>query len=84
VRADDAYADWEDLYADNVVRLYRLLYSRVATGATSRTSPPRCSWRRSGRSPRGVPGRGAGLPGQDGPTSSPTATGSPSPTGSCN
>src|SRR5439155_23044083 len=29
VRAGDAYADWEELYADNVVRLYRLLYSKV-------------------------------------------------------
>jgi RNA polymerase sigma factor (sigma-70 family) len=29
VRAGDAYGDWEELYADNVVRLYRLLYSKV-------------------------------------------------------
>jgi RNA polymerase sigma-70 factor (ECF subfamily) len=29
VRAGDAYSDWSELYADNVVRLYRLLYSKV-------------------------------------------------------
>lgn len=29
VRAGDAYVDWDELYADNVVRLYRLLYSKV-------------------------------------------------------
>src|SRR5438445_11310624 len=29
VGAGDAYGDWEELYADNVVRLYRLLYSNV-------------------------------------------------------
>jgi len=29
LRASDAYADWDELYADNVVRLYRLLYSKV-------------------------------------------------------
>ena len=33
VRAGDAYADWEELYADNVVRLYRLLYSKVGNRA---------------------------------------------------
>jgi RNA polymerase sigma factor (sigma-70 family) len=33
VRAVDAYADWEELYADNVVRLYRLLYSKVGNRA---------------------------------------------------
>ena len=26
---DEAYPDWEQLYADNVVRVYRLLYSKV-------------------------------------------------------
>jgi DNA-directed RNA polymerase specialized sigma24 family protein len=26
---DGAYADWDELYNDNVVRLYRLLYSKV-------------------------------------------------------
>ena len=25
----DAYADWDEIYADNVVRLYRLIYSKV-------------------------------------------------------
>jgi RNA polymerase sigma-70 factor (ECF subfamily) len=29
VRAGDAYTDWDELYADNVVRIYRLLYSKV-------------------------------------------------------
>jgi RNA polymerase sigma factor (sigma-70 family) len=29
VRAGDAYAGWDELYADNVVRIYRLLYSKV-------------------------------------------------------
>ena len=29
LRAADAYAGWDDLYADNVVRIYRLLYSKV-------------------------------------------------------
>ena len=29
VRAGDAYANWDELYADNVVRIYRLLYSKV-------------------------------------------------------
>ena len=29
VRAADAYAGWDELYADNVVRIYRLLYSKV-------------------------------------------------------
>ena len=33
VRAGDAYGDWEELYADNVVRLYRLLYSKVGNRA---------------------------------------------------
>ena len=33
VRADDSYADWDELYADNVVRLYRLLYSKVGNRA---------------------------------------------------
>jgi RNA polymerase sigma factor (sigma-70 family) len=33
VRAVDAYRDWEELYADNVVRLYRLLYSKVGNRA---------------------------------------------------
>ena len=33
VRAGDSYADWEELYADNVVRLYRLLYSKVGNRA---------------------------------------------------
>ena len=27
--ADDRYASWEEVYADNVVRVYRLLFSRV-------------------------------------------------------
>ena len=29
VGASDAYSDWDELYADNVVRIYRLLYSKV-------------------------------------------------------
>ena len=29
VRAGDAYSGWDELYADNVVRVYRLLYSKV-------------------------------------------------------
>ncbi len=29
VRAADAYGDWDELYADNVVRIYRLLYFKV-------------------------------------------------------
>jgi RNA polymerase sigma factor (sigma-70 family) len=33
VRAGDAYGDWEELYADNVVRVYRLLYSKVGNKA---------------------------------------------------
>ena len=33
VRAGDAYGDWEELYADNVVRIHRLLYSKVGNRA---------------------------------------------------
>ena len=29
VVGDDRYADWDEIYSDNVVRLYRLLYSKV-------------------------------------------------------
>ena len=29
VPAGDVYADWDEVYADNVVRVYRLLYSKV-------------------------------------------------------
>jgi RNA polymerase sigma factor (sigma-70 family) len=29
VGAQDAYAGWDELYADNVVRIYRLLYSKL-------------------------------------------------------
>jgi RNA polymerase sigma-70 factor (ECF subfamily) len=29
VGAGDAYGSWDELYADNVVRIYRLLYSKV-------------------------------------------------------
>lgn len=29
VRSADSYAGWDELYADNVVRIYRLLYSKV-------------------------------------------------------
>jgi RNA polymerase sigma factor (sigma-70 family) len=27
--ADDRYADWDDIYSDNVARIYRMMYSRV-------------------------------------------------------
>jgi RNA polymerase sigma factor (sigma-70 family) len=30
---DDRYADWDEIYSDNVVRLYRLLYSKVGNRA---------------------------------------------------
>jgi hypothetical protein len=33
----ETYADWETIYPDNVQRLYRLMYSRSATGPTQRT-----------------------------------------------
>lgn len=32
-RATDAYGDWEELYADNVARLYRLFYFKVGNRA---------------------------------------------------
>src|SRR5579864_1386019 len=29
----DAYASWDDIYTDNVVRLYRLIYAKVGNRA---------------------------------------------------
>ena len=31
--ADDAYHDWDEIYLDNVVRVYRLLYAKVGNRA---------------------------------------------------
>ena len=40
------YPDWETVYADNAIWVYRMIVSVSATCPTLRTSPPRCFWPR--------------------------------------
>src|SRR5207302_4492002 len=39
----DTYASWDEIYTDNVVRLSRLIYSKVGNRPTPTPSPPRSS-----------------------------------------